>query len=186
MWATMTSFPPRATQSVLLGYTFGMKGYKLYDLQNYTISHSRDVIFQETNFPFHHTPVLQASDVDDPTFATLFPAPPCDLHYDTSIPTASALHKLQYCLLLPHQFPTLYPRIIVTNPPRTSSEISSSSSHSFNTHTNLIPSYPFLNSSDFTHFSSNYFLSLAAILQVPEPSTFSHAQQYPEWVQAMD
>ena len=50
-------FAPRATKSVLLGYTYGLKGYKLYDIENKKIFHSRGVIFQETTFPFKRLPV---------------------------------------------------------------------------------------------------------------------------------
>jgi len=38
-------FAPRATKCVLPGYTFGLKGYKLYDIENKKIFHSRDVVF---------------------------------------------------------------------------------------------------------------------------------------------
>ena len=45
-------FATRASRCVLLGYTFGFKGYKLYELDTKKVFHSRDVIFQEHIFPF--------------------------------------------------------------------------------------------------------------------------------------
>ena len=75
-------------------------------------------------------------------------------------------------------------RSIATNPTPASSATSSSPSHSFTSYTNSVSTYPLLHPSDFTHLLSNYVISLA-VLQVPEPSTFSQAQQYPEWNQAM-
>jgi len=50
-------FEARASRCVLLGYTFGFKGYKLYGLDTKKVFHSRDVIFQEHIFPFKtHVP----------------------------------------------------------------------------------------------------------------------------------
>ena len=49
-------FEPRAQKSVLLGYSFGIKGYKLYDLASKKIFHSRDILFKEDIFPFKTKP----------------------------------------------------------------------------------------------------------------------------------
>ena len=45
-------FEARARRCVLLGYTFGFKGYKLCELETKKVLHCRDVIFQEQIFPF--------------------------------------------------------------------------------------------------------------------------------------
>jgi len=45
-------FDLRAKKGILLGYTFGYKGYKLYDLDKKTVFHSHDILFHETVFPF--------------------------------------------------------------------------------------------------------------------------------------
>ena len=45
-------FGPRAIKSVLMGYGTTQKGYKLYDLQNRVFFVSRDVVFNESIFPF--------------------------------------------------------------------------------------------------------------------------------------
>ena len=66
-------FAPRATKCVLLAYTFGLKGYKLYDIDNKKIFHSRDVIFQGKVFPYKNTLVTVTTPTEPPSYDTLFP-----------------------------------------------------------------------------------------------------------------
>ena len=59
------------------------------------IFHSRDIVVQESVFPFHNAPASQASDVGDPNFDILFPAPTGDFHHDPPLHTTTPSEQSQ-------------------------------------------------------------------------------------------
>lgn len=54
-----------AKKSVFLGYTYGKKGWRVYDSETGLISVSRDVVFSEKKFPFA---TLPSHDLDESSF----------------------------------------------------------------------------------------------------------------------
>ena len=87
-------FAPRAHQCIFLGYTFGFKGYKLYDLQTKRIFHSRNVLFKENIFPFKlgstHLRDSLNEDVTGPIFPQLAPPALPTSPQSTSFPYPSS------------------------------------------------------------------------------------------------
>lgn len=104
-------FSARAIHAVFLGYSLTRKGYKLFDLSNRIVFVSRDVIFQEDNFPFmqmssgsssvvlstHQNHHVSITNIDAYPVSTTFPND--DSAFDT-MPIDSPLPDIQEDILL--------------------------------------------------------------------------------------
>lgn len=57
-------FASRSRRCILVGYPYGKKGWKLYDLETKKNIISRDVDFYENEFPFASTVLSSNNDVE--------------------------------------------------------------------------------------------------------------------------
>ncbi|KAG7585027.1 GAG-pre-integrase domain [Arabidopsis thaliana x Arabidopsis arenosa] len=87
-------FARRSMKSVFLGYPFGKKGWRVYNIETGRISVSRDVIFSELEFPFA-----------DPSLSSLFSSP----ETSSSPTTPDDLDDFSHALVAPSPNTTLSP-----------------------------------------------------------------------------
>ncbi|KAL4362743.1 hypothetical protein GQ457_04G027460 [Hibiscus cannabinus] len=68
-----TKMHPKAVRCIFIGFPKHMKGYRLFALDTKTVFVSRDVIFNETIFPFHKMVSLSSNNVVLPTCENSLP-----------------------------------------------------------------------------------------------------------------
>ena len=102
-----TKFDARVKPCMVLGYPFGTKGYKVYDLATKTSFVSRDVIFKESIFLFKHW-ISHSKSFSIPSSPSMFLSQPVILDSGPSFPTAEFTPSFSIDLVVPpNEFPDL-------------------------------------------------------------------------------
>ncbi|CAA7032085.1 unnamed protein product [Microthlaspi erraticum] len=73
-------FAPRSRKSVFVGYPYGKKGWRLFDLEKQTFFVSRDVVFCEDQFPFSQPELISPPNEEEDGILW---APICENAFDT-------------------------------------------------------------------------------------------------------
>jgi hypothetical protein len=100
---------------VFLGYSFHHKGYRCLHVPSGSIYISRNVVFDENNFPFQNPSVSAAPPTNSlchlPLLSQLFPSPhvtttlPPHHHVVTPFPSCNNSIPLQHCLTCLQHYP---------------------------------------------------------------------------------
>lgn len=189
-------FDVRSKPGVFVGYPFGQKGYRVYDIESKTIYTSRDVIFHENVFPFRD---IQSF----PLPKTVLPMPISD-HLATPFDLPSAQpddtpHLSSAATPIPIDLPSVTSQTqnqpsLTTPPPRTRRPPAylrvyhcNSASTNFPSPSASCPgiSHPISHSLSYADLSPAFNGFLSSVDSNFEPKNFSQAVLDPKWRDAM-
>jgi len=195
-------FDPRAKPCILLGYPYGMKGYKLYDLNLHTVFVFRDVVFHENIFPFALKYPISATDSVLPLSVPMHEStlPLLDPLLSNSSPSSPSNQNStsEPCIASTSDILPLAPYI--PQPSRKSSRVKQTPGYLHDYHCHLVTSTSDSTSSSTASgilyslssvlsynrlSSSKKFFSLSVSVLV-EPTSYTQVVKHEEWREAMN
>ena len=178
-------FQPRSKPCLFLGYPAGYKaGYKLLDLDSHQIHISRNVTFHEDIFP--HAKDTPASYEDMFSFTQNDSSSTADSStHDDGLPVTEASTSS------PEKVPSVTDDHVTRENRAQGKRISKLHAHLQDYYCNVAESdtkipYPLSAYMSYDSLSDDYKAYICAIALIPEPTSFTQAKRFDEWLQAMN
>ncbi|XP_074278436.1 uncharacterized protein LOC141602025 [Silene latifolia] len=170
-------FAAKAKKCIMIGYPFGKKGYKVYDLETHKCFFSEDVKFREHIFPF------KPSDKD--AFITF------ETHQVYDDPLALVNPGDSQCLISHEVLDTRNYTVVQAGGAviPTGRLKDYRCSIKLPTRTAMPPARQALHASilaDLNQFDPAYVASISNVMVEPEPTHYTQAIKNPKWVEAMN
>lgn len=209
-WLLKETIDSKARKCIFIGYPYGQKAYKLYDLETHSTLVSRDVIFFEQSFPYHNEQSIQQ--VYNPDFVSFGHddvSPSVSFPENNNLPSTASSQLSPHTSMI-HTFSSNSTHDSSSSPSHNSS-ILNSSSNPCAEHNSLFPSttlppirhsprkiIPSTKLFDFVNTYVHHTTIIQSIsnsesqsfavnsCQVAEPKYYHQAKKDPNWIEAMN
>jgi hypothetical protein len=185
---------PRARKCVYLGIKPGVKGYVALDLHNYEIIVSRNVVFEETIFPYPVSNSKSAWEYVEPTPNTHPSTEPTQTRNSQETTNDLSTNHDHDSIDLPLDQPSektttsSHDQKFTNSSPRRSTRIKQTPLHLMDYQCNAITHktpYPISSFISHNNLSKSYSTFCLSLLADTEPTTYAEASKHECWVKAM-